>query len=159
MKWNRNCNSPVSLTLARVYSFDRFLPCPLVGLSTFPLKDARPAAASVVCDFYVSQAALKVPASCTLEGDLRSSRSEYGNGVSWSAANESCLLPASGESPRLTDSDHISAAVGGGRHDCCYPFVCETGGAGHTRAHTPTRTNQCQYLCKVLRLTHSFPSN
>lgn len=82
MKWNRNRNSPVSLTLAIVYSFDRFLPGPVVGLSTFPLEDARPAAASVVCDFYVSQAALKVPASRTLEGDLRSSCSEYGNGVS-----------------------------------------------------------------------------
>lgn len=119
---------------------------------------ARLVTASVVCDFYVSQAALKVPASCMLEGDLRSSCSEYGNGVSWSATNESCLLPASGESPRLTDSDHISAAVEGG-HDCCYPSVCEMGGAGNTRAPTPTHTNQCHYLCKVLTLTHSFPSN
>lgn len=69
---------------------------------------------SDVCQFYMSHAALSVPAGCTVERDLRSSHSEYGDGVFWSATNESRLFPASGESPRLTDSDHISAAVEGG---------------------------------------------
>ena len=64
-----------------------------------------------------------------------SSRSEYGDG--WSVTNESCLLLTSGESPRLTDSDHISAAVEGG-HDCCYPSVLEMVGAGRPCKHKDT---------------------
>lgn len=98
------------------------------------------ATASDVCQFYAPHAALNDPAGCTVERYLRGCRCGYGDGVFCSVANELRLLLASGESPRLTDSDHISAAVEGG-HDCCYPSVCEMGGPGPIYKHTDIDTH------------------
>lgn len=40
----------------------------LVGLQPFPPKNAQASTASDVCQFYVSHAALNVPAGCTVPG-------------------------------------------------------------------------------------------
>lgn len=126
--------------------------CFLVGLQLFLPKYFRTATASDVCQFYAPHAAPNVPAGCTVERYLRSSRCGYGDGVFWRVANELRLLAASGESPRLTDSDHISAAVEGGTW--LLLSFCLWNGRGWTHMQTHRHPHTPSFGRSMLTLIH-----
>lgn len=68
------------------------------------------------------------------------SSSDYDDGVFWCCTNELCLLLASGESPCVTDSGHISAAV---EEDMTVVILLSVSWEGlethrHTHQHTHT---------------------
>lgn len=54
---------------------------------------------------------LKTPIGYNFKCYVCGSSSDHDDGVFWCIINELCLLLASGESPCVTDSGHISAAV------------------------------------------------
>lgn len=73
-------------------------------------------------------------------GSACSSSFEHNDNVFWCVANELCLSLASGESPSLTDSGHISAAVGEDMTVVILLSVRWEGLDTQQHPHTPTHT-------------------
>ena len=97
-----------------------------------------------VCFISVARShARQNPTGCSVKCSVCGSSSDHDDGVFWCATNELCLLLASGESPCVTDSGHISAAV---EEDMTVVILLSVSWEGldthrHTHTHKHTHTH------------------